>query len=206
MYYEPQASKCLSSHALNTANKKWVLNVLYAPKPKQSPVSSFCNQLCKCSSLQMQQKKNITLGVTCPAWNLSASMHYNASKMKKESSFHIDLLACVCFATLNDYTLLHTHKPHTLELKICIKSREIKWWMDNRREQCTYIIRHWECVGCVTCVWLYIWGQPLLWWRSMPSCFTQRKKTCSIIPGSELALLWSRKAGSVVMERGWGWR
>ena len=57
MYYEPQACKCLSSHALNTANMKWVLNVLYAPKPKQSPVSLFCNQLCKCSSPQMQQKK-----------------------------------------------------------------------------------------------------------------------------------------------------
>lgn len=51
-------------HALNTANKEWVLNVLYAPKPKQ-PVSSFCNQLCKCStqlSPQMQQKRLVTPG------------------------------------------------------------------------------------------------------------------------------------------------
>ena len=31
--------------------------------------------------------------------NFSASIHYNARKMKKkESSFHIDLLACVCVA------------------------------------------------------------------------------------------------------------
>lgn len=58
------------------------------------------------------------------------------------------------------------------------------------------------CVMCDLCVIVHMrTANPVMEIHAF-MLHSEKKKMCFTIPGSELALLWSRKAGSVVMERG----
>lgn len=87
----------------------------FTPQPKQ-PVSSLCNQLCKCRQLSPQMQQSRQSDVPC----IKNSKHQfiaMAAKSQKEPSLDIDF-AAMCFllteARRHDYTLIHAH---TFELK-----------------------------------------------------------------------------------------